>query len=99
MKLDTVFRGCMRPAMFMGVPMIPFMLTFFLFAMPSFMFSLLIFLGFPIALIVMQQLVKYDEHFFDLIFLRIRTKINSMSAKKIDDFSIRLVPMNPVNKK
>jgi type IV secretion system protein VirB3 len=94
MKLDTVFRGCMRPAMFMGVPMMPFMLSFFMIALPAFMFSLLIFLLFPIAIVIMQQLIKYDEHFFDIIFLKMNTKIKSNTASRIDNALVLIAPMN-----
>lgn len=94
MKHDTVFRGCMRPAMFMGVPMMPFMLAFALFTLPALYFSFFIILGLPVVIFIMQQLVKYDEHVFDLMFLKLNTKIKSNSATKIDKFSLHIAPMN-----
>lgn len=98
MKTDTVFRGCMRPALFMGVPMVPFMLAFGLFTLPALYISFWIFLALPVAIFVMQQMVKYDEHVFDLLFLRLKTKSKSSSAKRIDGFTVLISPADSESK-
>jgi type IV secretion system protein VirB3 len=84
MKLNTVYRACMRPAMFMGVPMIPFMLSFAIFVIPAASYSFWFILGLPVAIFIMQQMVKYDEHIFDVIYLKMLTSINSSSSIKIE---------------
>ncbi len=92
MKTDTVYRACMRPAMFMGVPMIPFMLSFAVFVIPAAGYSFWFILGLPIAIFIMQQMVKYDEQVFDIIYLKILTTINSKEAVKLQKFTKMVLP-------
>ncbi len=88
----------MRPALFMGVPMVPFMLAFGLFTLPALYFSFWIILALPVSIFVMQQMVKYDEHVFDLLFLRLKTKAKSKTAKKIDNFTLLISPADSESK-
>ena len=70
MHKDVLFRGCTRPAMFMGVPYVPFaigagaclLLTFYL---NMFFLALL-----PVVMFVMRQMARRDEMIFRLLGLR-----------------------------
>ncbi len=71
MKKDTVFRGCTRPAMILGVPYMPFVVgagTPLILAMYiSWWFLLLI----PASILVMRLMAKKDEMIFRLIGLNL----------------------------
>lgn len=70
MRKDVVFRGCTRPAMFLGVPYLPFaaaagtclLLTFYI---DMFFLALL-----PVVILVMRQMARRDEMIFRLLALR-----------------------------
>jgi type IV secretion system protein VirB3 len=80
MRKNVMFRGCTRPAMFLGVPYIPFtvgaggclMLTFYIN-----MFCLLLL---PFVILVMRQMARRDEMIFRLLALhwRFRFKIRNL---------------------
>jgi type IV secretion system protein VirB3 len=74
MRKDILFRGCTRPAMFMGVPYLPFFLGAggaLLFAM---WFGLQYLILIPIVILVMRQMARRDELIFRLLFLRLKFK-------------------------
>lgn len=70
MHKNVLFRGCTRPAMFMGVPYIPFaigagaciLLTFYI---NMFFLALL-----PVVIFIMRQMARRDEMIFNLLGLR-----------------------------
>lgn len=70
MHKDVLFRGCTRPAMFLGVPYVPFFLGAggcLLLAM----YLNLAWLGLlPFVVFVMRQMARRDELVFRLIGLR-----------------------------
>ncbi|WP_079365694.1 MULTISPECIES: type IV secretion system protein VirB3 [Hydrogenophaga] len=71
MNRDTVFRGCTRPAMIIGVPYLPFVVgagTPLVLAMYiSWWFLLLI----PFSVLIMRLMAKRDEMIFRLIGLNL----------------------------
>jgi len=70
MHRNVLFRGCTRPAMFMGVPYVPFFMgagTCLLLAM---YFNLLLLLLAPLVIFVMRQMARRDEMIFRLLGLR-----------------------------
>lgn len=75
-----MFRGCTRPAMFLGVPYVPFFLGAggcLLFAM----YFNLLFLGLiPVVIFVMRQMARRDEMIFRLLGLRLqfRTRVRNL---------------------
>lgn len=74
MRKDVLFRGCTRPAMFMGVPYLPFFVGAggaLLFAM---WFGLEFLILVPIVIFVMRQMARRDEMVFRLLFLRLILK-------------------------
>lgn len=80
MHKNVLFRGCTRPAMFMGVPYVPFaigagaclLLTFYI---NMFFLALL-----PVVIFVMRQMARRDEMIFRLLGLRwrFRTRIRNL---------------------
>jgi type IV secretion system protein VirB3 len=81
MHKNVLFRGCTRPAMFMGVPYIPFFIgagSCMLLAMYFDMFLFL--LIFPV-MFVMRQLARRDEMIFRLIGLRWQFKFKARNVK------------------
>ena len=71
MNKDTVFRGCTRPAMILGVPYLPFVVgagsPLVLAMYISWWFLLLI----PFAIFSMRMMAKRDEMIFRLIGLNL----------------------------
>jgi type IV secretion system protein VirB3 len=72
-----MFRGCTRPAMFMGVPYVPF----FVGAGGVFLFSVytnFFFLGLlPVVIFTMRQMAKRDEMIFKLLGLRLQFRLKT----------------------
>lgn len=80
MRKDVLFRGCTRPAMFLGVPYMPFfigagsciLLTFYI---NAYCLALL-----PVVIFVMRQMARRDEMIFRMLGLRlqVRTKVRNL---------------------
>ena len=84
MRKDVLFRGCTRPAMFMGVPYLPFFLGAggaLLFAM---WFGLQYLLLIPVVIVVMRQMARRDELIFRLLFLRLKFNAGAAGCSKAD---------------
>ncbi len=72
MRKDVLFRGCTRPAMFLGVPYIPFFIGAggtLLLAMYTNLFFLALL---PVVIFVMRQMARRDEMIFRLLGLRLQ---------------------------
>jgi type IV secretion system protein VirB3 len=90
MKTDTFFKAFTRPAMVMGVPIVPFVL--------SGMFGMILivyihFFLFPVLIIshlVLKKLAKQDELIFETYFLYLKTKIMTSGNNKTIDKSVFL---------
>ena len=70
MHKDVLFRGCTRPAMFLGVPYIPFFIGAGGGLLLGMYFNLWYLLTIPVIIFVMQQVAKRDEMIFRLLGLR-----------------------------
>ncbi|MBS7458577.1 type IV secretion system protein VirB3 [Coralloluteibacterium stylophorae] len=80
MRKNVLFRGCTRPAMFLGVPYVPFaiaagaclLLTFYI---DMFFLALL-----PVVLMLMRQMARRDEMIFRMLGLRwqFRAKVRNI---------------------
>jgi len=81
MHKNVLFRGCTRPAMFMGVPYIPFFMGAggtILLAMYS---GNLLLLGLmPVVLFGMRQMARRDEMIFRLLGLKLMFKIRTRNV-------------------
>ena len=80
MHKNALFRGCTRPAMFMGVPYVPFFMgaggCFLLAVYTNFLYLLLL----PVVIFVMRQMARRDEMIFRLLGLRLqfRTRVRNL---------------------
>lgn len=66
MKKDTVFRGCTRPPMFLGVPYIPFFIGAGVPLLMAMYLNLFYLLGVPVVIFILRQIAKQDEMIFRL---------------------------------
>lgn len=72
---DPVFKGCTRPAMVLGVPIVPLTVTVMSVLLVSFWTNIIVaVLLFPIVL-VMRAVVKTDDQMFRLIWLRMSCRL------------------------
>lgn len=87
---DRVFRGCTRPAMFLGVPMVPFILVTgasVLFAMLALYVSavatmVVIALYLPVYL-WMRLVTKQDDQRLHQLILRLRLRTRMGKSRKV----------------
>lgn len=70
MRKDVLFRGCTRPAMFMGVPYVPFAIAAGACLLMTFYFDMFFLLLLPVVIFVMRQMARRDEMIFRLLGLR-----------------------------
>lgn len=81
MHKNPLFRGCTRPAMFMGVPYVPFFLGTGACLLMAMYFNMLFLLLIPPVIMVMRQMAKRDEMIFRLLGLRLqfRTRVRNLA--------------------
>ncbi len=72
MRKNVLFRGCTRPAMFLGVPYLPFFMAAGSCLLLAMYFNLLFLLLMPIVIMVMRQMARQDEMIFRLLGLRLQ---------------------------
>jgi len=70
MHKDVLFRGCTRPAMFMGVPYVPFAIAAGACLLMTFYFNMFFLALLPVVVFVMRQMARRDEMIFRLLGLR-----------------------------
>jgi type IV secretion system protein VirB3 len=83
MQKNVLFRGCTRPAMFMGVPYVPFFMGaggVLLLAMYS--GNMLFLLLMPVVILVMRQMARRDEMIFRLLGLRWQFKFRVRNVRE-----------------
>jgi type IV secretion system protein VirB3 len=72
MNKDVLFRGCTRPAMFMGVPYIPFFIAVTICLVLAMYINLFLLVLLPVSIFVLRQVAKQDEMIFRLWWLRMQ---------------------------
>ena len=75
MHKNVLFRGCTRPAMFMGVPYVPFFVGAGACLLLAMYFNLLCLLLAPLVIFTMRQMARRDEMIFRLLGLRWRFRL------------------------
>jgi type IV secretion system protein VirB3 len=73
--VDPLFKGATRPALYMGVPLMPFLINAATFMLLSVYFT---FLFLPLAVpvfMVMRQMTKSDDQKFRLLGLKARFRL------------------------
>ncbi|PLX76769.1 MAG: type IV secretion system protein VirB3 [Azoarcus sp.] len=86
---DPIFKGCTRPAMFAGVPMIPFMLVTGLFLLLAvWMFylvsgyvSLLLVIAYITIVITMREITKKDDQRLRQMMMRARMRVRQRAGR------------------
>jgi type IV secretion system protein VirB3 len=102
MRKDVLFRGCTRPAMFLGVPYLPFFIgagAVLLLAMYTNLFFLVLL---PVVIFVMRQMARRDEMIFRLLGLRWLFKFRVRNVQHHDGmwvFSPNLYRSKPAEKR
>ena len=81
MHKNVLFRGCTRPAMFLGVPYVPFFLGAGGCLLMAMYFNLLFLLLIPVVIFVMRQMARRDEMIFRLLGLRWQFKFRVRNVK------------------
>lgn len=79
MQKNIVFRGCTRPASFLGVPYIPFFIGAGSGLLMGMYFNMFFLLTIPFIIMIMRQMAKRDDMIFHLLGLRFkfRTKVRN----------------------
>lgn len=72
MRKDTVFRGCTRPPMFLGVPYIPFFIGAGVPLLMAMYLNLFYLLGVPVVIFILRQIARQDEMIFRLWGLKLK---------------------------
>jgi type IV secretion system protein VirB3 len=80
MHKNALFRGCTRPAMFMGVPYIPFFMGAGGGLLMAMYFDMWFLLSIPVVIFIMRQMARRDEMIFRLLGLRLqfRTRVRNL---------------------
>ncbi|WP_166925641.1 VirB3 family type IV secretion system protein [Xanthomonas sp. 60] len=80
MHKNVLFRGCTRPAMFLGVPYIPFAIAAGTCILLTFYINMFFLALLPIVIMVMRQMARRDEMVFRLLGLRwqFRSKVRNI---------------------
>ncbi len=80
MHKNALFRGCTRPAMFMGVPYIPFFMGAGGGLLMAMYFDMWFLLSIPVVVFIMRQMARRDEMIFRLLGLRLqfRTRVRNL---------------------
>ncbi|MBB3228348.1 type IV secretion system protein VirB3 [Luteibacter sp. Sphag1AF] len=77
MRKDTLFRGCTRPAMFLGVPQMPFFIGAGFWLIAAMYLNMLFLIGIPPTIFVMRQMARRDEMIFRLLGLRLQFRLRT----------------------
>jgi type IV secretory pathway VirB3-like protein len=73
-RRDPLFKGCTRPAMFLGVPLAPLAAVAAPLLLLAIWLTLLFLLLLPLAIGVMRAMVQSDEQQFRLLGLKLRCR-------------------------
>jgi type IV secretion system protein VirB3 len=80
MHKNPLFRGCTRPAMFLGVPYVPFFMGAGACLLLAMYTNLLYLVLMPMVIFAMRQMARRDEMIFRLLGLRMqfRTRVRNL---------------------
>ena len=68
---DPLFKGCTRPAMVMGVPLVPLAVVSGAVILVSVWTTIFVVFLLPVVVLVMRQVTKHDDQMFRLLGLKI----------------------------
>jgi type IV secretion system protein VirB3 len=86
MHKDALFRGCTRPAMFLGVPYMPFFIGAGACLLLAVYINLLLLAMMPPVVLAMRQMARRDEMVFRLLGLRwqVRVRVRNRALRDGD---------------
>lgn len=86
MRKDVLFRGCTRPAMFMGVPYVPFFIGAGACLLLAVYVNLLLLVLLPMVILAMRQVARRDEMVFRMLGLRwqVRARVRNRRLRQGD---------------
>lgn len=84
MLKNIVFRGCTRPAMFMGVPYVPFFIGAGGCLLLAMYINLLLLALIPPVIFVLRHMAKRDEMIFRLLGLRLQFNLRVRNTHEHD---------------
>lgn len=76
---DPLFKGCTRPAMIFGVPVVPLVVVAGIIIILAVWTTILVAVLIPVAILIMRQIVKKDDQQFRLLGLRMRFRLVAMN--------------------
>lgn len=82
MHRNLLFRGCTRPAMFMGVPYLPFFAGAGSCVLLALYFNMFFLLLAPPVIFAMRQMARRDEMIFRLLGLRWQFKLRARNRQR-----------------
>ena len=68
--MSTLYKAMTRPAMYVGVPVVPLTVVAGALFLAGVYISKLIWLAIPVAVFILRMITKQDDHIFNLYFLR-----------------------------
>lgn len=88
---DPIFRGCTRPAMFAGVPMLPFLLitgafliaSVWIFYLVSGYASLFLAMAYVPIVVTMREVTKKDDQRLRQLLMRARMRLRQRSGRQL----------------
>jgi type IV secretion system protein VirB4 len=89
---NIVFRGCMRPQLLFGIPMLPLILAFGFVFLLVMWFTIKLAVLAPILYVIMRTMVKIDEHIFDLLGSRMRVSVKTLANAKSKNGDLLIGP-------
>lgn len=85
MQKNIVFRGCTRPATFLGVPYIPFFIGAGSGLLMGMYFNMFFLLTIPFIIMIMRQMAKRDDMIFRLLSLRLKFRAKVRNREEFTD--------------
>lgn len=81
MHRNVLFRGCTRPAMFLGVPYMPFFIAAGSCILLTFYINMFCLVLLPVVIFVMRQMARRDEMIFRMLGLRLQFKFKARNLQ------------------
>jgi Type IV secretory pathway, VirB3 components len=79
---NVLFRGCTRPAMFLGVPYVPFFMGAGGSLLLAMYLDMRLLALIPVVVLVMRQMARRDEMIFRLLGLRLMFKFRARNLQE-----------------
>ena len=85
MQKNIVFRGCTRPATFLGVPYVPFFIGAGSGLLMGMYFNMFFLLAIPFIILIMRQMAKRDDMIFRFLGLRLKFRLKARNREEFSD--------------